>query len=57
MWSGDDPTVPVERGLALRRLLPRADMHVFARAQHMLMLDRAQSFNQVLRTWLEATRG
>jgi pimeloyl-ACP methyl ester carboxylesterase len=52
MWSADDPTVPVERGLALQRLMPRSDMHVFSRAQHMLMHDRSEAFNSVLRAWL-----
>jgi len=54
MWSADDPTVPVERGLALQRLMPNSDMHIFARAQHMLMHDRSDAFDAVLRSWLRS---
>lgn len=51
-WSGRDPTVPVARGFALLERAPQADMHVFAGAAHMLMIDRPHAFNATLATWL-----
>lgn len=51
IWAGDDATVPVARGAAMRKLLPQADLHVLAGAQHMVMHDRAEAFDTLLRTW------
>ncbi|MDZ4737010.1 MAG: alpha/beta hydrolase [Rhodospirillaceae bacterium] len=51
VWATEDRTVPVERGLALMRLLPNADLHVLSRASHMVMLDRTDDFNRLLLAW------
>jgi pimeloyl-ACP methyl ester carboxylesterase len=51
VWAALDPTVPVERGVALMRCFPRADLHVFGGASHMVMLDRADDFNCLLASW------
>ncbi len=51
VWASDDPTVPVERGVALMRLFPRADLHVLGGASHMVMHDRADGFNRLLAGW------
>ena len=48
VWANNDPTVPVERGLALLEMLPGAEMHVFDRAKHMVMIDAARGFNRLL---------
>ncbi|APH71672.1 alpha/beta fold hydrolase [Aquibium oceanicum] len=53
-WSGRDATVPVSRGLKLLERAPQADMHVFADAAHMLMIDRPRAFNAMLAMWLGA---
>jgi pimeloyl-ACP methyl ester carboxylesterase len=50
-WAAEDATVPVERGIALARMIPRADMHVFGAAGHMVMLDRTSDFNRLLASW------
>lgn len=54
VWASNDPTVPVERGVALLRLIPQADLHVFGGASHMVMLDRAEGFNRLLAGWCAA---
>lgn len=51
IWAANDPTVPIERGVALMRLIPGADLHVFGGASHMVMLDRADDFNRLLAGW------
>ncbi|MEX1109529.1 MAG: alpha/beta fold hydrolase, partial [Dongiaceae bacterium] len=51
IWATEDRTVPVERGLALMRLIPNADMHVLGGASHMVMLDRTDDFNRLLLAW------
>jgi pimeloyl-ACP methyl ester carboxylesterase len=51
LWAADDPTVPVERGLRLARLFPKADFHVFSGAAHMVMFDRPEAFNRLLAGW------
>jgi pimeloyl-ACP methyl ester carboxylesterase len=51
-WSGCDETVPVARGIKLLERAPQADMHIFANAAHMVMIDRPREFNGVIRDWL-----
>lgn len=51
-WSGSDDTVPVARGIKLLERAPQADMHIFAEAGHMVMIDRPSDFNDVVGTWL-----
>ena len=51
-WASADPTVPVERAIALLKILKNADLHVFANASHMVMYDREAEFNSVIRNWL-----
>lgn len=51
-WSGCDETVPVARGIKLLERAPQADMHVFADAAHMVMIDRPHAFNSTLAAWL-----
>ncbi|MEM7425118.1 MAG: alpha/beta hydrolase [Pseudomonadota bacterium] len=51
IWASDDPTVPVARGAKLMELIPQADMHVFNRAGHMVMHDRAEDFATLLAKW------
>jgi pimeloyl-ACP methyl ester carboxylesterase len=48
IWANNDPTVPVERGLRLMEMMPRAELHVFDKAKHMVMIDRAEEFNRLL---------
>jgi pimeloyl-ACP methyl ester carboxylesterase len=52
IWAGSDPTVPVERGLALAKLIPNAEMHVFPHAGHWVMHEATASFNRLLASWL-----
>jgi pimeloyl-ACP methyl ester carboxylesterase len=54
LWSRDDPTVPVERGLKLMNLIQGADFHVFSDAGHMVMHDRPRVFNNMLWNWCAA---
>ena len=51
IWAAEDPTVPDERAVALKRLIPQADLHVFGGTSHMVMLDRSQGFNRLLESW------
>ncbi|MBV9734907.1 MAG: alpha/beta hydrolase [Acidisphaera sp.] len=48
IWANEDATVPVERGLALMRLIPRADMHVLNGSGHALMHDRPETVTRLL---------
>ena len=48
IWANNDPTVPVERGLRLREMIPGADMHIVDHAKHMLMIDQSAAFNRLL---------
>ncbi len=54
VWANNDGTVPVERGLRLMELFADCEMHVFDKARHMVMVDRAQKFNRLLFTWCGA---
>lgn len=49
IWAGEDATVPVERGLALLRLMRGADMYVVGAAGHNLMHDRPEIVTSLLR--------
>ena len=51
VWAGGDPTVPVERALRLMEMLPRADLHVFKDAGHMVMHDRPADFVRLVTGW------
>jgi pimeloyl-ACP methyl ester carboxylesterase len=51
IWAANDPTVPIERGVALQRTAKHADLHVLGDASHMVMLDRADAFNRLLGGW------
>ena len=51
-WASSDPTVPMERAIALQKILKNADLHIFANASHMVMYDREAEFNSVIRNWL-----
>lgn len=51
VWAANDPTVPIERGVALQRIAQHADLHVLGDASHMVMLDRAAAFNRLLGSW------
>jgi pimeloyl-ACP methyl ester carboxylesterase len=52
IWAGDDATVPVARGVAMReKFRAGADLHILAGAQHMVMHDRAEAFNNLIRSW------
>jgi pimeloyl-ACP methyl ester carboxylesterase len=53
IWPDRDPTVPVQRGLALLGHIPGAEMHILPDAAHMVMLDKAEAFNRILRYWLD----
>ena len=48
LWANNDPTVPVERGLALMEMIPHAEMHILNQAKHMVMVDAADGFNRAL---------
>ena len=51
IWAANDPTVPIERGVALQKLAPKADLHILSNASHMVMIDRAKAFNRLLADW------
>lgn len=48
VWASNDETVPVERGLRLMEMIPNSEMHIFDRAKHMVMIDRAEAFNRLI---------
>lgn len=52
VWAGNDPTVPVARGLALADMLSASEMHIFPRAGHWVMHEEATGFNRLLRGWM-----
>lgn len=51
IWAANDPTVPMERGIALQRIARHADLYALGNASHMVMLDRAETFNRLLGDW------
>jgi pimeloyl-ACP methyl ester carboxylesterase len=51
IWAAKDPTVPIERGVALQRIAEHADLYVLGGASHMVMFDRAEAFNRMLMSW------
>jgi pimeloyl-ACP methyl ester carboxylesterase len=54
IWARNDPTVPVERGLKLMDMIAGAELHVISDAAHMVMHDRPEAFNGLLRAWCAA---
>ena len=51
IWSREDATVPVSRGLLLYDMIPHADMAILDGTAHALMLDRPDSVNQLILSW------
>jgi len=51
VWANDDPTVPVERGLALAEMIPKAEFHLFKNCKHMVMIDADDGMNRLLGAW------
>lgn len=48
----EDQIVPVDVALTMLRLLPDADLHVFARCGHWTQIERARDFNEVTAQFL-----
>ena len=48
----EDSIVPLEVALNMVRLLPDADLHVFARCGHWTQIERARDFNEVVMQFL-----
>lgn len=48
----EDNIVPVDVALNMLRLLPDADLHVFARCGHWTQIERARDFNEVVAQFL-----
>ncbi|KRB76072.1 2-hydroxy-6-oxo-2,4-heptadienoate hydrolase [Nocardioides sp. Root190] len=48
----EDSIVPVDIALTMLRLLPDADLHVFARCGHWTQIERAADFNDVIGQFL-----
>lgn len=48
----EDNIVPVDVALTMLRLLPDADLHVFARCGHWTQIERARDFNEVVAQFL-----
>ncbi|MGE3149061.1 MAG: alpha/beta fold hydrolase [Pseudorhodoplanes sp.] len=57
IWSKNDATVPVGRGVLLADMIPGADFYVLAEAGHTLMIDRAAAVNALLDAWCNAVSG
>ncbi|HVX20546.1 MAG TPA: alpha/beta fold hydrolase [Acidimicrobiales bacterium] len=53
LWGRDDRVIPVESGLFAARHLPRAELHIFDRCGHWVMIERREAFNGVVREFLE----
>lgn len=54
VWSTDDGTVPVSRGLKLLEAMPSAELHVIRDAAHNVMHDQTAKFNRLLFNFCEA---
>lgn len=48
----EDRIVPVDVALTMLRLLPDADLHVFARCGHWTQIERSRDFNEVVAQFL-----
>lgn len=53
----DDRVVPLETSLALLRLLPAADLHVFARCGHWVQIERSAAFSALVLAFLTGLEG
>tara|TARA_B100000029_G_scaffold96754_1_gene86896 strand:- start:1097 stop:1954 length:858 start_codon:yes stop_codon:yes gene_type:complete len=51
VWAGEDPTVPVSRGLALLELMTNADFQIIQDSGHYVMHDQTDAFNELLRSF------
>jgi len=56
VWAGEDPTVPISRGLALLELMPEADLQILQKSGHYVMHDQADAFNGLVRSFAGAHR-
>lgn len=58
LWSYNDPTAVIQRGLALFDLItgstPRAEMHIFNHAGHFCYREHPQAFNEVIKSFIES---
>jgi pimeloyl-ACP methyl ester carboxylesterase len=53
----EDKVVPLDVALRMVRLLPDADLHVFARCGHWTQIERAAEFNEVVTGFLRLNGG
>lgn len=51
IWSKDDETAPVERGVLLARRIRQADFHVLSGARHAVQIHRSAAVNALIRMW------
>ncbi|NIM18937.1 MAG: hypothetical protein GTO51_00955, partial [Candidatus Latescibacteria bacterium] len=58
IWSYNDPTASIPRGLALFDLVvgsaPNSQMHIFNRSGHFCYREHPQAFNDVVRAFVES---
>ncbi len=48
IWGDDDLVVPVQRGRLLNQYLANSEMHIIKKGGHMVNLNKAEEFNQIL---------
>jgi pimeloyl-ACP methyl ester carboxylesterase len=53
----EDSVVSPEVAWTMARLLPNADLHVFARCGHWTQIERAEEFTELVRAFLGAEEG
>ncbi|HYH33408.1 MAG TPA: alpha/beta hydrolase [Pseudonocardia sp.] len=52
VWGADDTWIPVERAHRLATLIPDTQLHVVARAGHLVQLDAPEALAGILQRWL-----
>lgn len=57
VWGAQDRAGPLEVGLRLLRLLPRAELHVFPRCGHWAQLEHTDAFNAVVLEFFQRSEG
>ena len=48
IWGAEDRVLPLDAGFILRRLIPNADMHIFAKCGHWAQWERPDEFNALV---------
>lgn len=55
IWGAEDRVLPLDAGFILRKLIPNADMHIFAKCGHWAQWERPDEFNALVDQFVNNT--